>query len=82
MLSELDAKSIVTLAFPDDRIEPPIVYRGLYVFQVFSDDPVEGDHDPFFSVNQRTGELRDFSILTDGNTKEITDLFLAKQKTK
>lgn len=83
MLSELEATAIVRKEFPDSRIEPPINYRGVYLFMVFNDDdPLEGDQDPFFSVDHMTGELRDFSIITDGNPREITDLFLAKQKFK
>jgi hypothetical protein len=81
MLSELEATTIVRKAFPDSRIEPPIDYRGVYLFMVFNDDdPLEGDQDPFFSVEQSTGELRDFSIITDGDPQEITNLFLIRQQ--
>ena len=34
--------------------------------------------DPFYSVNINTGEFRDFSILTDGDIGEITNLFNSK----
>lgn len=81
MLSEPEATTIVRKAFPDSRIEPPIAYRGVYLFMVFNDDDqLEGDQDPFFSVEQSTGELRDFSIITDGDPQEITDLFLIRQQ--
>lgn len=75
MLSEEDATILIKRAFPDSRIEKPIIYRGVYLFQVFGNDPLEGDQDPFFSVNIRTGELRDFSVITDGNVREIADKF-------
>lgn len=79
MLSEPDATILVKRAFPKATVQPPISYRGLYVFQVFSSDPDEGGFDPFYSVNQRTGELQEFSVLTDGDINEITALFLKKQ---
>lgn len=82
LLAENDARIIVKRAFPKADIKPPISYRGLYLFQVFTDDPEEGEFDPFFSVNQQTGELRDFSVITDGDINEITDLFLKKQGKK
>jgi hypothetical protein len=77
MLSELEASGIIKAVFPNSRIEKPIEYRGVFLFQVFGDDPLEGDQDPFFSVNQKTGELRDFSVITDGDPKEIESKFLA-----
>lgn len=80
MLSEQEATALVVKAFPNSRVEPPIDYRGVYLFQVFSDDPLEGDQDPFFSVEQSTGELRDFSVLTDGDIHEITERFLNRQQ--
>lgn len=79
MLSETEAYEIVRSVFPDSSIISPVVYRGSYLFQVIGNDPLEGDQDPFFSVNTQTGELRDFSILTDGDPKEIEKLFLNPQ---
>jgi hypothetical protein len=78
MLSEIDAVRIVTDAFPGARIEKPIEYQGVYLFQVFTDDLLEGGQDPFFSVNMQTGELRDFSVITDGDPKEIELKFLGR----
>lgn len=82
MLSELDATKIVKSVFSDSRIEKPIDYRGVYLFQVFGTDPLEGGQDPFFSVNKQTGELRDFSVITDGDPREIEEQFLILQKNK
>lgn len=80
MLSELEATGLIGNLFTGSRIEKPIAYRGVYLFQVFGQDPLEGDQDPFFSVNIQTGEIRDFSVLTDGDPKEIENAFLALQK--
>ncbi len=82
MLGEQEATGIVRAAFPDSRIEKPIDYRGVFLFQVFGSDPLEGDQDPFFSVHKQTGELRDYSVITDGNPKEIEKLFFINQRTK
>lgn len=79
MLSEFDAVAVITKVFPDSRIEKPIEYRGVFLFQVFGNDPLEGGQDPFFSVNQKTGEVRDFSVITDGDPKEIEAKFLKVQ---
>lgn len=79
MLSEAEATIKLQAVFPDRSIEPPIKYNGLFIFQAFSPDPIEGEFDPFFSVNMETGEVRDFSIITDGDPHEIERLFLEKQ---
>jgi hypothetical protein len=79
MLSEPDATIIVKRVFPEHDVSAPVSYRGLYVFIVTDPtDPEEGDFDPFYSVNQTTGELAEFSILTDGNPSELAALFAKK----
>lgn len=78
MLTETDARRIAHEAIPEGRIETIVAYRDLYLLQIFIDeDAEEGQMDPFYSVNQQTGELRDFSIINDGDITEITSLFLA-----
>lgn len=76
MLNVNQAVAIIKKNLPSWKIRAAIDYNGLYIFQVFDDDPLEGRMDPFYSVNKRTGELRDFSILTDGDISEIAELFL------
>lgn len=80
MLSESAATEIVKDAFPDRYVETSIEYGGVYLFLAPGTDPLEGDQDPFFSVDKTTGELRDFSIITDGDPHEISKKFLAKQR--
>lgn len=82
MLNVSDAAKLIHKEFPDGKIQSYIEYRGLYIFQVFSSDPLEGEMDPFFSVDPTTGELRDFSIITDGNTAEISSRFILAQQEK
>ncbi len=74
------ATGIVKKAFPLGKITSSIEYKNLYIFQVFNLFPEEEGMDPFFSVNKETGEIRDFSIITDGDISEITKLFLKAQE--
>lgn len=75
MISLEQAKIIVKENLPTGNIQRQIEYRGLYLFQVFTTEPGEEEMDPFYSVDMKTGEFRDFSIITDGDIVEITDLF-------
>lgn len=72
------AINIVKKNIPNGKIEASIRYRDLYLFKVFIDNGFEKEMDPFYSVNINTGEFRDFSILTDGDIGEITNLFNSK----
>lgn len=72
------AINIIKKNIPNGKIDASIRYRDLYLFKVFIDNGFEKDMDPFYSVNINTGEFRDFSILTDGNTGEIINLFNSK----
>lgn len=69
------AINIVKKNIPNGKIDASIRYRDLYLFKVFIDNGFEKEMDPFYSVNINTGEFRDFSILTDGDIGEITNLF-------
>lgn len=80
MLNLVQATRIVKKTFPKGKIQSSIEYENLYIFQVFLPLPGEEEMDPFFSVNKETGAIKDFSILTDGDTTEITRLFLKAQK--
>jgi hypothetical protein len=76
MLNVLEATKIINEALPTREIGKPIDYRGLYIFLAIDNHlPIEGDMDPYFSVNKETGELRDYSIIADGDISEIVALF-------
>lgn len=72
------AINIVKKNIPNGKIDASIRYRDLYLFKVFIDNGFEKEMDPFYSVNINSGEFRDFSILTDGDIGEITNLFNSK----
>lgn len=79
MLSVEVARAIVQEAFPNADIRENIDYRGEYIFVVMIPMPLEEGYDPFIAVNQETGELRDYSIITDGDISETMPLFVAAQ---
>jgi hypothetical protein len=76
MLDITEATKIISKSIPNAKIQAVVEYGDLYLFQVFTDLPFEEELDPFFSVNKETGEFRDFSILTDGNVRDIEALFM------
>jgi hypothetical protein len=80
MLSVIQAREALLNREPTVKVEAVIVYRNVYLFRVRHASEEEADYDPFFSVDIRTGEVRDFSILTDGNINEIVALFEQAQK--
>lgn len=77
MLDIQMATRIVQKEIPHRRIVAHISYKDLWVFQAFDDnDPLEGEFDPFYSVNKKTGEFNEYSVLTDGDPREVQQLFL------
>lgn len=36
-----------------------------FVFLVMDDDPLEGDFDPYYSIDKNTGVMHGFSMFTD-----------------
>lgn len=76
MLSDADATILAKRNLPGRELSKPVPYRGLFLFIATDpNDPDEGDFDPFYSVNQSTGEFKEFSVITDGDITEIADLF-------
>lgn len=80
MLSANDAKAALLRKEPTVAIQDLVRYRNVYLIRVRFASEEEADFDPFFSVDIQTGEVRDFSILTDGNFKEIAALFTNAKK--
>lgn len=79
MLSPDQAKRNLIKVTPDVTPIEYVIYRDVYLFRVEFSSPSEKNYDPFFSVNTGTGEVRDFSVLTDGDISEISTLFLNKR---
>lgn len=75
MLSLDEAKIIISRNIPEGKIQKYIEYKDLFVFQIFTDDPLEGIYDPFYSVNRKTSEFRGFSIMQPEVFTEVMNLF-------
>lgn len=75
MLSSADAIKIIREHFPQGEIKKYIEYKDLFVFQIFTGDPLEGDYDPFYSINRKTSEFEGFALFKPGVFSEVMDLF-------
>lgn len=55
---------------PGSKHVRTVTYGNLFILQINGPDPVEGDLDPFFSVDKTTGEFSDFD-LSDGGPELV-----------
>jgi hypothetical protein len=51
---------------PGSKLMKTVEYGNLFIFHINGPDPLEGDLDPFFSVDKTTGKFSDFSIVDGG----------------
>jgi hypothetical protein len=51
---------------PGSKFVKAVEYNNLWILQINGPDEVEGDLDPFFSVDKTTGELIDFDLSSGG----------------
>lgn len=51
---------------PGSKFMKSATYGNFFIFQINGPDPLEGDLDPFFSVDKTTGKFSDFSIAEGG----------------
>lgn len=67
MLNESEALKIaMKYMAPGSKFIKSATYGNFFIFQIIGPDPVEGDLDPFFSVDKTTGKFIDFSIADGG----------------
>lgn len=76
MLTDVEAKAAVERANPGSKAQVCVRYKDIYLVRVKHHDPEEADYDPFYSVNPTTGEVNEFSVITDGDPVEIMELFV------
>jgi hypothetical protein len=55
---------------PGSKFVKAVEYKNLWILQINGPDEVEGDLDPFFSVDKTTGEFSDF-YLADGGRELV-----------
>lgn len=78
---DIDAAAVIILKnIPIGVIQSAIEYRDLYLFKVFTTRVGEEQMDPFYSVDKMTGAFSEFSIITDGDTSEILELFRGEER--
>lgn len=58
-------------------VEACVPYKGDWLARVKFTSPAEADFDPFFLVKSATGEVSEFSIMTDGDPSEVATAFEA-----
>ena len=51
---------------PGSKFIKSATHGNFFIFHINSPDSLEGDLDPFYSVNKTTGKFRDFSIVEGG----------------
>lgn len=51
---------------PGSKFIKSATYGNLFIFHINGPDPLEGNLDPFFSVDKTTGKFSDFSIVEGG----------------
>lgn len=67
MLSEAEALKVAwKYMAPGSKHVKTATYGNLFIFQINGPDPLEGDLDPFFSVDKTTGKFSDFSLADGG----------------
>ena len=73
MITKDEALSIVRQNLNGWSIQKFALHNGKFVFMVFSDDPDEGQFDPFYSVDASTGEFSGYPLMLDNNL-DVLDL--------
>jgi hypothetical protein len=75
MISATQAATQVSKAIPGCTVMKCVPYKGGYLARVEMPSAEEKHFDPFFIVNANTGEVQEFSIVTDGDPLEIAAAF-------
>lgn len=72
MLTLQEARNIVLAKLPPgSKIKGETEEGIFYLFLAINPDPLEGNLDPFYSVNKNTGEFIDFSPSEYSNSLDI-----------
>lgn len=75
MFNEIQAKELVEKKNPGVKAVDCFRYESLLLVRVEFPDFDEGNYDPFFSVDPNTGEVKEFSVITDGDPLAIESAF-------
>lgn len=75
MLNVEQAKMIVEKKIDGCKVHACVPYKGGYLARVEYPSAEEAHYDPFFMVNAHTGDVAEFSIMSDGNPSEVSEAF-------
>lgn len=75
MLNADQAAKEVEGAIEGVKVEACVSYKGGFLVRVKLPSAEEANYDPFFMVNAHTGEVQEFSVITDGDPLEIAAAF-------
>jgi hypothetical protein len=74
MLSKAEAQKRVEQTFLGAKVKAWTRFKEIFLFRVEWPMPLEEDWDPFVSVDVLTGDVRDFSVVTDLTSEEFSAL--------
>ncbi len=75
MYNEIQAKALVEKKYPEIKVVDSFRYNNIFLVRIEHPDPEEANYDPFLSVNPNTGEIKEFSVITDGDPVAIDKAF-------
>lgn len=79
MYNEEQAKALVEKKYPGVKAKDCFRYSSIFLVRVEYPSSEEVNHDPFFSVAPTTGEVKEFSVITDGDPVAIAQAFENKE---
>lgn len=70
-----EAAALVERILVGATVQACVPYKGDFLVRVEHPSENEKDYDPFFLVKASTGEIQEFSVLTDGDPLEVAKAF-------
>ncbi len=74
-MTKTQAINIARRSMPEGQIQKVAEYRDWYLLMIFTDDPLEGRMDPFYSVDKKTGEFQGFPYMLPEYFSDVMKLF-------
>ena len=75
MLDSEQAKAALLEELPGVEVAAQAELDNLFLFRIVWPSSEEADYDPFFSVDMDTGEVAEFSIMTDADPVRVAAAF-------
>ena len=75
MYNEAQVKALVEHSNPGVKAVDCFRYERIFLVRIEQPSEDEANYDPFFSVNPLTGEVNEFSVITDGDPDAIAQAF-------